>query len=1012
VIDINDGLEVKKQMKEMSDIFKEFKDKYKAASSDTVYQCSLLLTLFYDGILLYDRNTDSLWPLLCSIVNCNPSHRSKLGVGLSLTALHNIKPGSGAEKYFVKNILTEELKQLERGILFSFDHPVTSQRVKVFLQARCVFTHLDTVALQHFGRIQGSGSRAGCTLCKSVLGQSNLCLGKVVYNGERGKLEQGHWLRDFGQNLGVEDIFMDLRDVDGNLVKDVPADFYGNGDASQAHIFSLFSDAKLENGSLSKAGKKKLSGQSTSKNVVGKTTPVVAPVIDVPLMLGLTKDQILQAANPLTPPQPWNWYNNMFPLSLFKDALYYPLRDTRPQQFYEHVSTETYIRDGTIAEAREQAYIDSFNGAQVPKTKKNTFAENGCNGVNPLVRELKGFGFEKMGFDLMHFCSNAGSYFLEFFKGSRGLSDIQRRCCVAQKIFPFMKFKGIHPPWRLMEKDIITVDSLVNSLIVPSGFSNHFNMKFPAKRTGHLRAKEHTIFMTVYAHYVYSFTRMKAPYKSFVARFASDLNRLSNPCISWSELRSLIKSVYETGGLREGMFPDSEKNFVLHEIVDIVNHIAPLGHVRGVECYNGERSLSTIGRLRAKGGLHYVKGIFYNYVALENTFKFDTSVKFNFLDNSQPVQKYSDFVLKLYGKSEKNFVLNTFEINRFYESLLNVLNSEIDGSIVYKSNFFRLHSVYKICKDMKLKCFNDKHLTFHDWLKALFKRFKVLESEGFDHITHLVTDQYSDLICGVMYLYDQVAQTPGRVEEFTSHGFVFLSDFTGIIEDLVSFTPTIFKKAIIKGLAFTARGKVCREGMEAPVYKNVTQDILHHYPTNPLNYLHNNWWKSQDYSSWCAVKHYNLKDVTETTSTKTEMGQANYFFRVNWKSDALVCGLAFADMTMRHSIYDAKRRHFYVSPHGNSFNNARQFVCLNYVCSTKLALSVLDKDNLPIIKQRKFGSARWTADPSSIRVASPGSLVSRIYFLEMHPERIDYLYRSFEEDLDGTRNVDVNSDCL
>jgi hypothetical protein len=143
-------------MEAMSQVFKTFAANYNAqTSADRVFQCSLLLTLFYDGITLFDRNADSLWPLLCSVVSCNPSHRSKLGVGLFLAALHNIRPGSGAEKYFLSEILTEELLQLERGILFKFLHPVTSQEVKVFLQARCIFTHLDTVALQHFARIQG-----------------------------------------------------------------------------------------------------------------------------------------------------------------------------------------------------------------------------------------------------------------------------------------------------------------------------------------------------------------------------------------------------------------------------------------------------------------------------------------------------------------------------------------------------------------------------------------------------------------------------------------------------------------------------------------------------------------------------------------------------------------------------------------------------------------------------------------------------------------------------------------
>jgi hypothetical protein len=198
-IDINDGQEVKKQMEEMSEAFKSFRERYKLKSDDIVYQCSLLLTMFYDGITMFDRNAESIWPLLVSIASCNPSHRSKLGVGLFLSALHNIKPGSGAEEYFIKNILTEELKVLERGILFKFAHPVTSAEVKVFLQARCIFAHLDLPALEHFVKVQGHASLNGCTLCGDFHGQYSYCLGKVIYQGERGRLSRSHWLRLFGQ---------------------------------------------------------------------------------------------------------------------------------------------------------------------------------------------------------------------------------------------------------------------------------------------------------------------------------------------------------------------------------------------------------------------------------------------------------------------------------------------------------------------------------------------------------------------------------------------------------------------------------------------------------------------------------------------------------------------------------------------------------------------------------------------------------------------------------------------
>jgi hypothetical protein len=59
-----------------------------------------------------------------------------------------------------------------------------------------------------------------------------------------------------------------------------------------------------------------------------------------------------------------------------------------------------------------------------------------------------------------------------------------------------------------------------------------------------------------------------------------------------------------------------------------------------------------------------------------------------------------------------------------------------------------------------------------------------------------------------------------------------------------------------------------------------------------------------------------------------------------------------------------------------------------------------------MVRKRRFGSARWTNDKTVIRLAPAEAEVERIYFLEMHPERMDYTYLSFLEDRDGTRNWD------
>jgi hypothetical protein len=252
------------------------------------------------------------------------------------------------------------------------------------------------------------------------------------------------------------------------------------------------------------------------------------------------------------------------------------------------------------------------------------------------------------------------------------------------------------------------------------------------------------------------------------------------------------------------------------------------------------------------------------------------------------------------------------------------------------------------------------------------------------------------------------------LERLTNDGGLFYRDFEGIIKDVATFVPRVYKKAIIKGLAFTARGKQYREGMQAFVHHHRTaagQLIKQFGHTNNLNTLATHWWNSEDYSSWCRVHYKDPRDPVGA-APRVEMAQSNYFFRLNYPSDRAVHGLAFGDMCIRNTKYDAKRRHYFVTPADNCFNGGRQFVCLNNVCSTKLALSVIDCNLLPLIRKRKFGSARWIIDKDSIKLAPSNSTVDRIYFLEMHPERVNYSYLPFLEDKDGTKNWDVVRDVI
>jgi hypothetical protein len=157
ILDICDGTEVALHQQEMSDSFVKYRDQFIAANPGSIIdECSLCLTFFYDGGINYKRGADSMWPLVTSVVNCNPSDRTKLGIGCSLSLLHNMA-GSGVEKFLLQ-LYAKELKALENGVVFVVAGDCATDDRNVFLQARLMYMHVDTKALESVSCSKGSNS--------------------------------------------------------------------------------------------------------------------------------------------------------------------------------------------------------------------------------------------------------------------------------------------------------------------------------------------------------------------------------------------------------------------------------------------------------------------------------------------------------------------------------------------------------------------------------------------------------------------------------------------------------------------------------------------------------------------------------------------------------------------------------------------------------------------------------------------------------------------------------------
>ncbi len=310
IIDIHDGTKVKEAYRCMDERYeranKLFMEKY--PDKGALKKCTLTYTFYLDGVTNHKRKSESMWPLFVSVADCNPHFRTKLGTGLFLVALYNLKNSSGAEKHVLDEMFVEEVKALEHGLMIEIPTQDGWEKQHVFLQARCVFTHLDTKAMEKFIRLKLSNSTVGCMLCGQQPGYYRLRLHKNVYTNTRRWLPYNHLLRFLGQR--------DFKNAEeSNTYFDV-----GN-EQGAADMLARCNDAQMVDSAYMPVDyvtnhKAKFSKCRTATDTF--------------------------------------WCNSLFPYSMFKNKLRYPYPDTRPFLEYRRVTTEEYTDLGL--ESRYEQY--------------------------------------------------------------------------------------------------------------------------------------------------------------------------------------------------------------------------------------------------------------------------------------------------------------------------------------------------------------------------------------------------------------------------------------------------------------------------------------------------------------------------------------------------------------------------------------------------------------------------------------------------------------------------------
>jgi hypothetical protein len=964
IIDILDGAEVKRQQIKMKRRFKKTEKSFKAQAPDLqLTPCSLILTAFYDGVVNFKRKADSMWPLMISVANCNPSHRSKIGVGLFLTILHNVAVGTGAEKYLVEQMLAQELVKLENGILFTIPGQKGFEERHVFLQARLVFIHLDTKALEKVGCIKLSNS-GGCTLCNSQTGCYRACVHKHVYGNTRVSLHSRHVYRHLGQREFAADPANNIQ----SAAKMARLYFGGHKDYRPYFVRDLAAAGAIDRRNIK---------HINMDEFLPKTT----------LKRGREWNEELDTV--------WYHTDDRFAPHKFLNCVRFAFPDTRPTKIYRRLLNREYISNGQIARDKRSALeLQYLNGKNRP-VKAVDCSSNGIHDIASVIEVLDAFKVQNLGPDAMHLFANASNNFIKVFKGERGLQDGSRELSYSQGKHPAMQYTGWLADWECDKSDQNFIDAVVNGLFIPSVHASDFRIRNPMKQRGFMKSKDHMGFLMAYASFVMSFSNVAPEYVTFLAMYAADMCKLFDPSLTAADLSLLKKQINETRSTQEGLFPESEQIFIFHEIVDIVNHIMKFGHLRGLMCFAGERANGLISACITKGGVNYINTMYSRYILKESC----GLKNFLFKDESDYDNTgiYSDFSLKLMGKSVTLTHFGRTDYNNLYKVVYNFLQTQgvTEVMLLQRSPFYRLYSAYKVFTASGTS-------EFHTWIKNFFSAYHHENNE-------LKNRFFVNLCMSFEYAEEGKTKTISLQDSLKAlDGHVFSSDLlsvAGCILPLKKFE--VFSSLVIKGVKFRCRGK------HFSVSRGDHNDLLRSYG-----------WKKH-YSCIARVKHYEVeeRDAKDkvvsnavaskrksrelpaghriVTSHKIQFAWLNCAFRMNIPCDPLIHGLSVAHCALRDGLYSDKRWQHSVNV--NEAIEHDRFVCLNYVDSSPIVSSAFNSAGKVLHRKGDLSAFTATSIPHpECYAAEDNNILAHLYLIPIRPERLSLNYDNVLRDEDHT----------
>ena len=866
--DIKHGYTYKKNLGEMRENFNKWSAE-NPEDAKTHTSVNLLLSLFYDGIKVYNWIHSSFWPLIISILNLPPTYRSKFCVGQFIIGLLTVSQG-GAGEHLLLQCLLDELLLLENGISIS-----TSKGKNYFLQVRLIQYLLDTPAASKFFSYQGSGSLAGCVNCGQVCGKRVDLLKKTVYIGHRFLLPLDHYLRIFGQTgTCCPKNFYPLRLIENNLERD-------NDEMVNYNDLEFY--ATNENNAVVQLKKRVLQDKGLCIETKQHKDAIANFVQDIS-----------------NPNRTFSWFNH-FDKRLFDNYLYYLHCDLRPTPKTYNLQTRTnnYRQLCNIAE-NDNEYIQGVK-------------------QHPIFARLPYFCFHEQFCPVN--CHVIANNVKEYFDNVKGTCDF-KNVVVSQKTksFPWLYRKTVEDddgtlPWNLTKGNMNIIDAHINSIVVPLGYSQDFQITNPYQQTDvlNMRGKFHigATLMELIIHW--SLAPFDIAYKAYYLLFSKGLQNLMlrRKQTDNEGINILDRDIKEVVSLHEGLFPLGSQDTINHQLVHLPLGIRLFGSLSSFNSFSLERAGGIFKRLLKKGGKATEIGLMTKYDHIENkTINIVYSQKMNSLfsrrdeENSQLLKKlnsralldnldphvihFTEYRIALYDRSTKtDRIISDRDIFQFMENcyvyILNKLRiqgyhgDELESKGTYESPLFRVVYRFQGFKNKNHKI-GQPEISFQDY----FAEIKILTK----NFAEPAAQETFQILEKRFYIKKQRSTPNNDNFQYADwNDLKLVYQFYKYLRKI-----TIYKSAYMYGLSFRSR-------------KNINSNALYLNWSSTDNIM--SWAKYIDYLEFDDASDQATVQGRRTLNSTDKYMNLNYFFRLDFPNEVHLHGMAVANGTSRH-IYKTR----------------------------------------------------------------------------------------------------------